>query len=149
MPISHGHPLQEPQSATSQACHAPRISRSPNSLNPPQGVLGRMPLILLPQGFSWPLEEAVDLQSQLWWSIQVKIQQGLFIFFRCWTPPGRVIFEVRGMALLQVHWAVPPVPSPRFLSVAIQAPGVGMGLQPAPGDRLAQPLYLFLQGGSQ
>ena len=43
MPVFCGHLFQEPQSvpATSQACHAPRLSRSPNSLNPPQGVLGR------------------------------------------------------------------------------------------------------------
>ena len=149
MPIFHGHPLQEPQSvpATSQACLAPRLSRSTNSLNPHRGFWGGCPPILLPQAFSWPLEEAVNLQSQLWWSFQVEIQESLFIFFRCWTPQGRVIFEVKGMALLWQHQVVPPVLSPRFPSVAIPAFGVGMGLQPALGDRPAQPLYLFLQGG--
>ena len=62
-----------------------------------------------------------------------------------------MIFEVRGMALLQLYWIVPPFPSPRFLSAVIPASGVGMGLQPAPSDGLAQLLYFFLQGscGSQ
>ena len=143
MPISHGHLPQEPQPvpATSQACHASRLSRSSNSLTPPLGFWWGCPPILLPWAFSQPLEEAVDLEPQLWQSFQVEIQESLFIFFGCWTPPGRVIFKVRGMALLCLHQVVPPVPSPRFPSAMILASGVGTGLWPAPGDRLAQPLY--------
>ena len=52
------------------------------------------------------------------------------------------------MALLWPHLAVPPLPSPRPPSVAIPASGVGMGLQLAPDDGPAQPLYFFLQGAT-
>ena len=100
--------------------------------------------ILFPQATSWFLEEMVNLWSQLQWSFQVQIQESLFIF---WTPPWRAVFKVRGRALLWLHPAVSPVLSPRFLSAAILPPGVGMGLQLALGDRPAQLLYLFLQGG--
>ena len=143
MPISHGRPLQKPQPvpATSQACHASTLFRSPNSLTPPPGDLGRMSSYSPPPSISWPLEEAVNLWSQLGWSFQVEIQESLFIFFRCWTPPGR------GKDLLQPHWAAPPVLFLRFLSAVIQASGVATGLRQAPGHRLTQPLYFFLQGG--
>ena len=109
------------------------------------GFWGGCPPTLLPQAFSQPLEEVVNLQSQLWQSFQVEIQKSLFIFFRYWTPPGRVIFKVRVMAILQLHWVVPPVLSLRFLSVVILASGVGMGLRLALADGTAQLLCLFLQ----
>ena len=130
MPISHGHPPQEPQPvpATTQACHASGLSRSPNSPTPPPGILGRMSSHPPPQAISWPLEEVVDLWYQFWRSFQVKIQESLFIFFGFQTPSGRVIFKVRGMGLLQLHLVAPPLPSPRSPSVAILASGVGLGL---------------------
>ena len=51
------------------------------------------------------------------------------------------------MALLWLHLVAPPLLSPRSLSVVVPASGMGMGLQPAPGDGPPHPLYFFLQGG--
>ena len=50
------------------------------------------------------------------------------------------------MAAFWLHLAVPPLPSPGSLSVAIPASRVSLRLQPAPGEGAAQPLYFFFQG---
>ena len=82
--------------------------------------------------------------------LQVKIQErqfGLFFLPRSWTPLGRAVFEERGRALLWLHPAAPPVSSLVSSSVAIPTLRVGMDVRPALGDRPAQLLYFFLQGG--
>ena len=117
MPIFHGCPLWEPQSvpATSQGCCTPGFSRSPNSLNPPWRILGRtFSYPSSPKLSASPWRKQLTSWFQFWQSFQVKIQESLFILFRCWTPPGTVIFKVRGMTLLWLHWAAPSCSVPKI-----------------------------------
>ena len=129
MPVFHGHLPWEPQSvpATSQVCHAPWLSRSSNSQNPPQEVLGRTSSYPSPLSYQLVLEETVNLWSQLWWSFQVNPREPLH-FPQILDPSREGCIQRKGQGSPPATPGDASFSIPEIFVWSDPAPGVAMGL---------------------
>ena len=80
---------------------------------------------------------------------QVKFQKrqfSLFVLPGPWAPLGRAVHRGMDRAVLWQGSTVPHVLPLGSSPSAVATPRVGVGIQPASGDRLTQPFYSLLQG---
>ena len=132
--------------STSQVFCKPQLSKPPTyralSLGFGRGCLFFIFFWVLSQ----PSEEAGDLQPQFWQLLQVRIFGSHCLSVRLQVPSGGVIFEVGGQTVLRPCLAVPPLPPPGSMYLAVPTPWVCLHLWLTPDEGAAEPPYLFFQG---
>ena len=127
VPACCSHPTQVPwlAPATSWAYCTLEPSRPPTSVTLLLGVQGRVPPCSPPPNSQLILTEVGDFWHQFWWLLQVKILRGHHLSPILRTPSRRVVLKVEDMAIPQWHLVVPPLSSPRPMSVAVPAARMG------------------------
>ena len=101
---------------------------------------------ILPHTAGHLLGKAVHIWSQLWWQPQVKRHFSPFILPRLLGPTGEGCAQGNGQGCPLAKPCDISCFVPGTFSLVVTILRVGMGIWPASGDGLAQPLYLLLQG---